>query len=401
MTAAALAGVKAVELGRMVAGPYCGKLLADMGADVIKVEPPGGDPARRAGPFPTDEADPERSALFLYANTSKRGVTLNLDSDAAAGALTRLIGWADVLIDNLPVKRLENLGFGWDAVSRLNPGLIYVSITPYGCSGPRADVKGDELTLIHAGGLGNLMPTRAEDVNRAPIKMGGSAVGFHGGLTAAVVAAASLVGRARTGRGRLIDLSLQEAILSMVRTGVPGGRYQGTRWNRVPDRPPSMGRMPTKDGYVVVGTPENHHFIAFRDLMGNPEWIAGEQWESLAYRSHHLMEVADKLDEWMSQQTKDDIHHRAAKKGIAMGPINTARDIPQDGQYVAREYFGDVEHPVAGSHSYAGWPYKHTATPAQASRPAPMLGQHNREVYCGELGYSPEELESLQRGGTV
>ena len=401
MSGGALTGVRVVELATMVAGPYCGKMLADLGADVIKVESPEGDPSREFGPFPTGGPHPERSAMFLYLNTSKRGITLNPDVVEGLEALKRLVKWADILIDSFPPERLEGPGMGREALTQLNPALIYTSITPYGRTGPRAGVKGDELTLIHAGGLGNLLPTRSVDVDRAPVKMGGYAVGYHGGITAALATMAAVLSQKKTGRGRLIDISLQEVILAMVRTGLAGNRYQDSTWGRVPDRPPAMGRMKTKDGYIVAGTPEDHHFRAFRELMGNPEWLAGKQWESLAYRSHHLMEVTDKIDEWVLQQSKDELHHRGAKMGIAMGPLNSAEDLMKNEQYTAREYFVEVEHPEAGRHRYAGWPYRMTATSPCVQRPAPLLGEHNGEIYGSLLEYSPEEYELLQRAGAV
>jgi crotonobetainyl-CoA:carnitine CoA-transferase CaiB-like acyl-CoA transferase len=401
MRGGALAGIKVLELATMVAGPYCGKLLADLGADVVKLEPPEGDPARTSGPFPESGPHPERSALFLYNNTSKRGITLDLDVAEAREPLERLIRWADLLIDGLPDRRLERLGLTPEAVSRLNPSLVYTSIGPYGRTGPRADAPGDELTLMHAGGLANLLPTRAPDADRAPVKMGGYAVGHHGGLTAALASLAALLGRRERGQGRAVDVSLQEAILAMVRPNVAGSRYHDTTWSRVPDRPPVMGRMRTRDGYVVIGTPEDHHFRAFRELMGNPEWIAGEEWETLAYRTHHLMEVSPKLDEWMQRQSKHDIHEQGAGRGIAVGPINSAPEVMADPQLAARGYFTEVEHPEAGKRRYAGWPYRMSATPPRVSRPAPLLGQHNREIYCSELGYSAAEFEQLRRSGAV
>ncbi len=395
MSGKALAGVKVVEMGTMVAGPYCGKLLADMGADVIKVEPPSGDASRQHGPFPESGPHPERSALFLYNNTSKRGVTLDATSDEGGDALRRLAQWGDILIDNLPERQLERLGFDWATLAGINPALVYVSITPYGRTGPRADVKGDELTIIQAAGLGNLLPTRAVNTDRAPIKMAGHAVGYHAGMTAAVAVMGALIGQRKTGRGRLIDLSLQEAMLSMVRPSLAGTRYDGTNWGRVPDRPPAMGRMQTSDGYVVVGTPENHHFKLFRELMGNPEWVAGKDWEERAYRTHHQMEVAPQMEEWMHRQKKHDIHRRGGQMGIAVGALNSAEDLMKDEHYAAREYFVEVDHPEAGKHRYAGWAYRMTATSPEVSRPAPLLGEHNREVFSGVLAYSEEESARL------
>jgi len=401
MAVGALSGIKVVDFSTMVSGPYCGKLLADLGADVIKVEPPEGDPSRDHGPFPKSGRHPERSALFLYNNTSKRGITLDPDKPEGMDAFKRLLKWADVLIDNHPPQRLEGLGLSWDALSELNPALIYTSITPYGRTGPRADVKGDELTLIHAGGIGNLMPTRSVDISRAPVKMGGYAVSYYGAITAALATLAAFLGRMKTGHGRLIDISLYQVIFTMVRVNIAGNRYHGTTWRRVPDRPPAMGRMKTSDGYVILGAIENHHFRSLIELMGNPDWVAGDAWDSMWYRIHHMMDIAPMMDGWMEQQEKDDIHHRAAKKGIAIGPINSVKDVMEDEQYAARDYFVEVEHPEAGKYKYAGWPYQMSATPPQVGRPAPLLGQHNREVYCDVLGYSLEEFERLQSLGAI
>jgi crotonobetainyl-CoA:carnitine CoA-transferase CaiB-like acyl-CoA transferase len=395
MAQSALKGIKVVEFATMVSGPYCGKLLADMGADVIKVEPPEGDTARLAGPFPKSEPHPERSGLFLYLNTSKRGVKLDLDSPEDLDEFKHLLRWADVCIDNHHPSRLEGLGLSWEALQALNQGLIYTSITPYGRTGPRASVKGDELTIIHAGSLGNLLPARSVDVNRAPVKLGGYPAGYHGGIYAALVTLASVLDQRKTGRGQIIDISLQDVIINLVSPVITGNRYHDTTWSRVPDRPPAMGRMETSDGYVILGAADDHHFRAVRELMGWPEWAQGDEWDDMGYRRHHLMDIAPMMEDWMRRQKKDDIHHKAAKKGIPIGPINTAKDVMESRQYAAREYFVEVEHPEAGTHRYAGWPYRMTVSPPSVSRPAPLLGQHNREV-LEELSTSRESVPASQ-----
>ena len=380
MSRASLGGIKVVELAEMVSGPYCGKLLADMGADVIKIEPPAGDPARFSQISPGSEPHPERSALFLYNNTSKRGITLDLSSDQGIDLFKKLVKWADILIDNHPPGFLQDLGLSWTVMQEMNQGLVYTSITPYGRSGPRANSKGDELTLIHAGGLANLLPARSVDVDRAPVKLGGFPVGYHGGIVAALASLAALLGRKNTGRGQLIDISLQEVIVSLLSPIVASNRYHDTTWSRVPDRPPAMGRMQTSDGYVVVNAADDHHFRALRELMGKPKWAEGDEWDDQHYRIHHLMDIAPMMEEWMRKQEKGDIHHRAAKKGIPIGPINSAEDVMNEPQYAARNFFIQVEPPEAGKHRYAGWPYKMSASPPRVSRPAPLLGQHDEEV---------------------
>ncbi|MDD5288259.1 MAG: CoA transferase [Dehalococcoidales bacterium] len=402
MAEGALSGIKVVELATMVAGPYCGKLLADLGADVIKVEPPEGDPSRLCGPFPKGKPKQECSALFLYTNTSKRGITLDITSQDGLEVLKKLIKWADVLIDNHPPHYLDSLGLDWETIHKINQGLVFTVITPYGLTGPRAGVNGDELTLIHAAGLGNLMPTRSSNIDRAPVKMGGYSVGYSGGATAALATMGAVLGKMKSGSGQLIDISLQEAILNLMRSNVSGSRYEKVTWGRVPDRPPAMGRMKTSDGYVVVGAAgEDHHFKAMVELMGNPEWASAPEWIDRAYRTNHLPEIAAKMDEWMLHQEKDEIHHRAAKKGIPIGPINSVKDVLKDEQYAARKYFVEVEHPEAGKLKYAGWPYLMTATPPRVQCPAPLLGEHNQEVFCDVLGYSPGEFKRLAKSAAA
>lgn len=380
MSNMALEGIRVLEFATMVSGPYCGKLLGDLGADVIKVEAPVGDPSRGAGPFPEGGPDPEKSALFLYTNTSKRGIVLDLTVPDQLERFKSLVAWCDVLIDNHAPDVLAGVGLDWPELQKLNPGLIYTVITPYGLTGPRKDVRGDELTLTHASGLGNLLPVRVSNLDRAPVKTGGYPVGYHGGVAAALASAAALVAKRRTGKGALVDISLQEVILAMMAPSVTAPHYHGTTWSRMPDRPPAMGRVETSDGYVILNALDDHHFRAVAELMGSPDWCAGKEWDSMAYRSNHLMEIAPLIDQWMLTQEKDELHHKAAQKGIPIGPINTAADVMANRQYEARGYFREVDHPRAGRLRYAGTPYQMSGTPAGVTRPAPLINQHRDEI---------------------
>ena len=376
----ALAGIKVVEYATMVSGPYCGKLLADLGADVIKVEPPEGDPSRRCGPFPKEGKHPEKSALFLYANTSKRGMTLDIEKPEGLNAFKKLLCWADVFIDNQPVGFFDQSGPGVGGSPPIEPGTYLRFHHPLWSNRPRAKAKGDELTLIQAGGEGNLVPARSFDLSFPPVKFGGYQVAYHGALNAAVGIMALILGRMKTGKGHLLDISLQECVINLLPGTLHNHRYDGFNWGRVPDRPPAMGRMETSDGYITLGANDDHHFRALRELMGKPDWLDDDRWDNRVFRANHLMEIAPKLDAWMRLQKKNEIYHKLAKAGIPVGPINSAEDIMNSEQYKVRGYFTEVEHPVAGKYQYAGWPYRMSVSPPQVFRPAPLLGQHNEEI---------------------
>ena len=357
------AGFRVIELAEGVAGPYCGKLLADLGADVIKVESPAGDRARRA-----TGGDPEASPLFLYCNTSKRGIVLDLDDDGDRETFAALLANASVLIADRepPVEAPVDL--------------IVAAVTPYGLDGPRAAAPAGELTLTHGGGLVNQMPARSRDIDRAPVTLGGHQAGYHGGLVTALAVAALLYERRHGGAGARVDVSIQDVMLSLIAPLVASARYHETTWSRVPDRPPAMGRLQTSDGYVILNAFDDHHFDLFRQLMGNPSWCEGDEWKDMAYRSHHLMDIAPQVDAWALEQTRDDLYHRAARLGIPVGPIHNAADVMAYEQYRARDYFALVDHPRAGRRRYAGWPYRMGASPPRVSRPAPLLGEHSTEI---------------------
>ena len=380
MSTSALSDLKVIELGNMVSGPYCGKLLADLGATVIKVEPPEGDAARQFGPFPNNQTDPEQSSLFLYNNTNKKSMVLDFSHPDDVAAFTKLIQWADALIDNYPKAVLENIGLTWDKIKKLNPNLVYTTISPFGRTGPKSGFKGGELTAVHAGGLANLLPARSVDIDHAPVKMAGFQINYNAGIVAALTTLAIVGNRDKTQGGELVDISLQEMALALVNPLVAGNKYDLSTWSRVPDRPPGMGRMETSDGYAVLAAADDHHFHAFRHLMGLPEWVADDIWDKRHYRSHHLMDIAPKLEDWMRQQNKHDIHHKAAKVGIPVGPLNTTKDVMENAQYIARKFFVNIDHPKAGKLDYPGFPFKSTSMPLETPKPSPLLGAHTAEI---------------------
>ncbi len=403
MTDSVLDDLKVLDIATMVSGPYCAKLFADMGADVVKIETPAGDPARKYGPFPGAEPHPEKSGLYLYNNTNKRGITIDLDNPQDIDAFKQLVIWADVLIDNHPPSFLEAVDLSWEALHELNPNLVFTSITPYGRTGPRRNAKGDELTIMHAGSLGNLMPRRSSDVDRPPVKMGGFQVGYHAGIVAALATLAVVTNRENTGGGELIDISLQETVVALVSSMVISTMFHQTTWSRVPDRPPAMGRMKTSDGYVVFAAADDHHFKAFREIMGKPDWVADDMWDNRYYRAHHLMDIAPQMDAWMLRQKKHELHHQLSAVGIPIGPVNTAKEVLESPQYAARDFFTEVDHPEAGKYKYPGLPYLSTIDVQNPVNPAPLIGQHNRELrtqVCASNSHAQSSTTSSRSTGS-
>jgi crotonobetainyl-CoA:carnitine CoA-transferase CaiB-like acyl-CoA transferase len=396
----ALEGLKVLEFATDISGPYCGKLLGDFGADVVKAEPPRGDVLRSYGPFPGNRPDPEKSALFLYLNTSKRGVTVDLDQPGDLARFKSLVEWADVLIDSHPKSRLESLGLGWESLQEINPRLVYTAITPYGRIGRRSGVKGGELTLIHAGGLANLLPARSTDINRPPVKPGGNPVGYPGGIVGALSTLSAVIRQKQTGRGQMVDVSLHDVVCNLIFPLAATCLYNRATWSRVPDRPPAMGRMQTRDGYLVMGAADDHHFRKLREMMGKPLWLESDDWDDMAYRLNHLMDVAPQMEAWMRRQNKADIFHDGQKSGIPVGPLFTAKEVMEDPQYAARQYFVEVDHPVAGKYRYPGWPYRMSASPPRVFRPAPLLGQHNQEIFSGAMNPAPVEKKQEKKKET-
>jgi crotonobetainyl-CoA:carnitine CoA-transferase CaiB-like acyl-CoA transferase len=394
----ALGGTRVLELCGMVAGPYCGKLLADLGAEVIKIEEPGtGDDARAKGPFLDDVPHLERSALFLHLNTNKRSVTLNLEVAAGKRIFSELVKEVDILIEDRPPGAMAKLGFGYEVLSQLNPGLIITSITPFGQSGPYRQYKAYHLNIYHASGAPCFAYGEIAIPGR-PHACGGGYVGeYDAGLCAATGALAALLGRATTGKGQHVEVSKWEAMISLERIEL--ARHA----NDPPKSPMGMvgGLMPCKDGWVTLAVPQQHQWEALVKLLGEPEWMRSEQCKDELARSEHREELQPLLTEWMKNHTMAEIYHRGQALGVPVGGVNSAKEISESPQMNHRGFVAEVEHPEAGKLQYVTAAYKYSRTPVQLSRAAPLLGEHNVEIYCRRLGYSAEELATLRAKGVI
>jgi crotonobetainyl-CoA:carnitine CoA-transferase CaiB-like acyl-CoA transferase len=404
MTAQALAGIKVLEYGDFISAPYCSKLLGDMGANVIKIEKPGlGDTARSWGPFPQDLPHPEKSGLFLFLNTSKMGITLNVESAAGRKIFRNLAGWADVLVENNAPAEMDRLGFDYESLSRKNPALIVTSITPFGQTGPYRNYRGSALVNCYLAGIAYSNPAEGvEDIeHHAPLKTPVHSAEFMGAPGAAAGTMSAIIARQRSGKGQHVDMSLQEAIASVGRTNISMYTVDGAEANRDRAmRARAAGVLfACRDGHVCMWM--GPFWASLIKMIGNPDWASREPFNNPATRSRHSSECIKLIEEWTGQRTAAEVNKAAVVAGVPCSPVRTVKDVVEDEQLASRHYFTEIDHPVAGKIKYPGAPYKLSGTPWEVTRPAPLLGQHNEDVYCGLLGYKRADLVRMRQSGII
>ena len=404
MTKKALSGLKVVDCTELRTGPYATKLLADLGAEVIKIEDPfGGDEARRQGPYPGDNPNSEKSGLFLWLNANKLGLTLNLRTALGRKVLKELLKQADVFIEEMPPAVKRELGLDYESLSKINPQLVVTSITPFGETGPYKDYKAYEINCSAAGGLSNATGYPDREPLIFPISSGDYQCGV-------AVASSSLVAalvRRKIGEGQHASISATE-VLADDHAGQYLIRYiyQGVSGNR---RGHHAGYfyypcscLPCKDGHMVLIAPQLSQWIRFVELMGNPEWS-----ENPRYRNRRAMfeEYPDEADEllkvWLAKHDKAEIFDMSRENHLPFAPVQTIDEVVKDPQLRARKFFSGLSHPAAGRLRYPGAAYKLSRTPARLRKPAPCLGEHNHEILCKRLGYSEDDLKRMKEYGVV
>jgi crotonobetainyl-CoA:carnitine CoA-transferase CaiB-like acyl-CoA transferase len=393
-----LEGLSVLEVGSLVAAPYCAKLLADLGAEVIKVEPPGtGDPARHRSPFPSDRPHPERSGLYLYLNTSKRSITLGLDTEGGRRILRRLLCEADVLIEDCAPAEVERLGLAPASLAELNPRLVHTSITPFGTSGPYRDYRTHHLNVYHSSPHTTFSYAPGSEPKRAPARAGRYLAEYDAGLTAALGTLAAALQAASSGRGQRVEVSKQEALLCIERVDI--GRHINS-----PKPPPWRGSvgglLHAKDGYVMVTPVQDHQWQGLVRAMGSPEWTQADWCRSEAERQEHRDEIQPRIQEWAATLTRDEIYHRLQAAGTPAGPVQNVAEVRAWEQATARGSFVEIDHPDAGEQTYPSAPYRFSGGGCSEAR-APRLGEHNEEIYCGRLGYSLADLAFLTAAGVI
>jgi crotonobetainyl-CoA:carnitine CoA-transferase CaiB-like acyl-CoA transferase len=403
MTDGILDGVRILEWGEFVSGPWTSRLLADMGADVIKIEQPGvGDSSRRAGPFPGDVPDDEKSGLFLYLNWNKRSVTLDLHHPESRNIFDKLVAQSDVLIENHPPSQTRDLGISYESLKKINPGLLMVSLSPFGQTGPYSDYAASELILFHAGGIGYETPIGevTDRERQQPLKGPGYQSYFMAGWIAALSTMVGLFHKQTNGVGQYIDISEQEAIASTQRPNITRYSYAGEVYHRE-----AMGGArfkQCKDGYFAgFGALGNDSmWQKLCAVIGNPEWTKKKIYENQASRREHASEIDPKIAEWMMRYTKAELFEMGQQGGLSCFPVNTVEDVYATEQYQYRGFFQEVAHPVAGTYAYPGIPFHFSSHQPGIRTRAPLLGEHT-VIFLGELGFSDQEIVELRTKGII
>ncbi|UCD85919.1 MAG: CoA transferase [Deltaproteobacteria bacterium] len=399
MAGQALSDLRVLEYSDLVSGPYCAKLLADLGADVIKIEAPRiGDSARRRGPFLNDRPGPERSGLFFYLNTNKRGITLNLESKAGQGIFKELIKETDILIEDRLQRAMLSLGLDYDSLREINPELIQTSITPFGQTGPYRDYKAYHLNTYHSG-LGYVTPGNAPSLDKEPLKTGGFVGEYASGLSAAVATLAALHWKGKTGAGQFIDVSKQEALINLQRVRAVAYPNSGKVFRRLAVVSGTGGLIECKDGYVMATLPEAHQWQGFAKLLNRPD-LADEKYNDTEYRNEHWKEkIAPAISKFASQKTKEELYHKGQELGCPIVPVNSPADVVNSRQLKDRGFLVEADMHGEGKIRYPAAPYKLSVTPWREGT-APILGQHNEDVYRG-LGYSKKDILKMSEDGVI
>lgn len=391
-----LAGMRVIELAHIMAGPAAGMMLADMGADVVKVEKPDGDDSRR---FVPPEIEGE-SAAYLMMNRNKRGISLNLKSDRAREVLRRLIGSADVVIENYRHDTMEKLGLGYETLKADNPGLIYCAVSGFGRTGPYRSRGGFDLV---AQGMSGLMSITGEGPGRPPVKVGAPVSDITAGILAAMGILAAYAHKLRTGEGQMVETSLLEAAITHTywqsaiafATGVSPEPLGSAHPLNAPYQ-----AFRTADGWVNIGAANQANWLRLLDVLGAPALNDDERFSSNLKRMQNLGALNEALEPLFLQHTTDEWLSRLETAGVPAGPVLSITEMHADPHVIAREMVVETEHPRVGPTRSIGLPVKFSDTPGAVARPAPLLGQHTREVLA-ETGYETGEIEDLVASGAV
>lgn len=399
----ALEGLKVLDVGDFVSGPFCARLLGDLGAEVTKVETLTGDTARRYGPFPNDIPSSEASGLFLALNFNKMGVTLEPQTPTGRRLLHRLVEESDIVVANTGLKCSRGTDLDFRELRAANPRAIVTAITPFGLEGKYSTYAGYDINVNSVGGASFSMGLP----EREPLMFPALQSGMLAGLAAAFASVVGALGRSMTGHGQLIDVA-EAQVMGAFNTGgsLPRYLYQGyLAWRN--GRRATVGHfpqmiLPCKDGFVQLFTPQIEQYLRWLSIMGEQEWTKNPKYRNRRAMLEEYPDEAEALIQpWFSQHTKEELLKLYLKNRVPSAPVRDIKEVVEDVHLCERGFFQQVDHPVAGRLAYPGYQFRMSATPLGIQCSAPTLGQHNYPVYCERLGCSREELAQLRNTGVI
>jgi crotonobetainyl-CoA:carnitine CoA-transferase CaiB-like acyl-CoA transferase len=370
-----------VEYGSGVSAAYAAKLLADVGAEVIKVEPPHGDTTRARGPFPHDRPDPEASGLFVYLNTNKRATVADLTTPSGQEHLAALLADADLFVHNVPPADRTMFGLDSAELCRRFPRLVVTSISMFGDQGPRAHWRGYELTASNAGGWAFLAPGASPSPELPPLKPFGAQCDFHAAGYAALTSLAAYRHQLKTGMGQAVDVSEQEAVAAMLEMNLMHWTYAGRETSRLGSR--ALGPWfitDCLDGKLFALAVEEEQWQRLVELMGSPEWAGEEIFQDRLVRGQNMDALKLFMGDWLGAWKVDDLYREAQGHRIPFAPVNSMRQMYENEHLRARQYFVDFDQPGVGSLRLPGAPSQYSTISWSLRRPAPRIGQHTDEV---------------------
>lgn len=398
MLHATLDDVKVLDLSQGLAGPICAKILGDFGADVVKVEPLAGDAARTMAPHFGNEPHPEKSLIYLLANLNKRGVKLNLDVPDGRALLRQLVRKTDIVVESFKPGYLASLGLDYATLAKENPRLIMVSITPFGQTGPYSHYENEEIITYALSGIMSISGT----AEREPLKHGGMQSQYEGGLSGTVGALTALHVRDLMGEGQHVDISLQDVVTSTLVIHQPMYGWVGAVQGRRAPSGSSYGQVqPCKDGYFIWQTGGGAEWGDILEFFGS-EGLREERFSTVAGRALHGADLDRLVLEATKDRTMQELFRTASEKyHMLFGVVQEPQDLARCPHLAAREFFQEVDHPVIGTIKVPFRLWSMPDAPATYRRPAPLLGQHNFEVFNEMLGLDSDHLVALTTKGVI
>ncbi len=391
-----LEGVVVLDLSRVLAAPYTGMILADMGADVIKVERPGkGDDSRAYGPFKNGE-----SVYYMSLNRGKRSMTLNMKSEEGKQILKDLVKQADVLVENFRGGTMDKLGLGYDVLKEINPRLIYSACTGFGMTGP---YKHDPAYDVIVQGMGGIMSITGQEGGE-PTKVGASIGDITAGIFSAVGIMIALYNREKTGKGQLVDVSMLDCQVAILENAISRYMNAGVSPKPIGNRHASITpfqSLKTKDGYVIVAVGNDTLWQKFCVLIERPDLAADPRFTTNPLRTENVKVLGEELNKTFQTKTMDEWLHILKEGGVPVGPINDVERVIKDPAVIAREMIVTTHHPIAGDVEMAGVPIKLSGTPGSVDAPAPTLGQHTREILKEKLDMDDALIDQLYADKTL